>query len=637
MADKIVLINAQKPITGNYTYLPKPATADIPQVVSAADSNYTAITNIQTVLPISAGADVLPIVVANLPNSDSTVAASTSINVKVIVTNMGEEVVPNPNLFKRAQEYYTAIDSLTVTYKSLKFDQIAVSDQFQTLVQYRRVFQESKTTNDSYRIVTMRKGIRDTVSNTELVAKRVQKLFNDTFSRTDVKQIRYGKNLLNSVGTTTELVKLAYKKAADDSVNSTDLLTRVVSYKRTFTEYIDATDDFYGSANVDDDQIAQVGKTLVSWLASTDIKSIRLASVKLDFASVLDQKSVRLTKPFSDTETATDQVRFNPGKALASPVLGTDTSIVNTGKKLLDTMPVSDVKLVRAAKVLLDTTIFGDQFRYLGKKVLGDSYVTSDVILRTWSAQRLFSENSSTAERLIFNTAKVSLDTVAPVELTKFSTFKTLSTTYSVGDLFTRAVNYNRVVTDFVDATDDFFGSANIDDDQTARIGKTTIDLLSNTELLRFDLAKQLKTSFIGTDTVSNSAQKILLDGFTRSDIVNKSINKGTASNLQNSEQTVFAVQPVKLDTTLTSDPKLVKATKSLQDSFSSADAAVKTPKKAFAELTASSDTVSFYKFANRFFNEVIAAQSSGIINNQSYFAENYIQPGYAGTNTIIS
>ena len=105
MADKIVLITAQKPITGNYTYQPKPATAEIPKLVVAKPPENNLLT-------------------------------------KVIVTNMGEEVFPNPQLFKRVHDYYQVNDTVALTYRSVKFDQVALADQFSLVVQYRRVFQE---------------------------------------------------------------------------------------------------------------------------------------------------------------------------------------------------------------------------------------------------------------------------------------------------------------------------------------------------------------------------------------------------------------------------------------------------------------------------------------------------------------
>jgi hypothetical protein len=279
MADKIVLITAQKPITGNYTYQPKPATAEIPKLV-----------------------------VAKPPEQPLVTGTENNLLAKIIVTNMGEEVFPNPQLFKRVHDYYQVNDTVTLTYRSVKFDQVAVNDT--VTLTYRSVFQELQVTSDSYKVFVVNKGVRDTAQLVDQNSKRVQKQFSNLFNTADVPQVTYGKNLLNTVSVTTELVKLAYKKAANDLVTSTDILNRTVNFNRSFADVVDATDDFFGDANIDDDQIAQVGKTLVSWLTSTDVRAVTATKILQTAFTRSDTVSNTPKKVVAELVTSSDTVSF---------------------------------------------------------------------------------------------------------------------------------------------------------------------------------------------------------------------------------------------------------------------------------------------------------------------------------------
>ena len=684
MADKIVLITAQKPITGNYTYQPKPATAEIPKLV-----------------------------VAKPPEQPLVVSTENNLLAKVIVTNMGEESIPNPELFKRVHDYYQVNDIVTLTYKSVKFDQAAVADQFSTIVQYRRVFQELQVTSDSYKVFVVTKGVRDTTQLVDQNSKRVQKQFSNLFNTADVLQVQYNKNLLNTVGVTTELVKLAYKKAADDLVTSTDILNRTVNFNRSFVDVVDATDDFFGDANIDDDQIAQVGKTLVSWLTSTDVKAVVLRVVKADVANTTDQKQAQLTKPLLSLTVSTDQAKTFAQKTLVTGYTTSDLTTQATSKSLLDVGITGDTAILLARKTLASVGVVQQQLRYAATKPLFSNFVAGDQVVIAWDIKRVFADQTTNTHLLQFDVSKnlQSSSIAAEQKLLNFN--KTLNTGYVTADVFSRTVDYVRKFTDTIDATDDFFGNANIDDDQTARVGKTRIDWVVPQEQLQFNSAKTLNTQFTRLDVLSNRltkvlqsnsvtqdssvlragktlasaanssdqsvkrATKTLLDTSTATDQFSRVVNyqrsflelvdptevvqltprkvllspavatdsfsrtvayvRQLASQTSNSEHRVFDLQVNKLDTGTLTDVRAVTATKILQTAFTRSDTVANTPKKVVAELVTSSDTVSFFKFTNRFFNEIIAAQSSGIINNQSYFAEDYVQPGYAGTNTIIS
>ena len=687
MADKIVLINAQKPITGNYTYLPKPAIADTPKLVVAKPTDTQVTTNIDT-----------------------------QLLVKVIVNNLGEEVLPNPYLFKRAQDYYIPIDTLAITFISVKLEQVNLTDQFARAVQYNRIFQNSVLAAESY-TVTFGRNILESTQVIDTPQKSVQKIFFNTSAATDTPQIRYGKGLFNQI-TNNELVYVSVNKLIPEPVVSTDALTRVVDFKRSFADIADATDDFYGLTNADDDQTARVGKTLVTWLASTEVKSILMRVLKLDTASVLEQKQLWLNKPLISNLLQQDQTAASIGKILLTDFTNSDISSRNVGKVLLNTQQLIDIRQSDVFKVLASLSNTADLARFSTSKILQDNYSASDVLTRYWQAQRVFADTAQfgtgvNVEVIEFYIARKVNDSTTVSSQTTLNTDKILSSAYSVPDVFNRKVDYIRLFTDSFATTDDFFGAANVDDDQTARIGKNVLTWLSpaeqhsvfglkvlNTqyfaaEQVRLRPTKVLQSAFGNTDQLSYTANKLLnsagvtqdsqvfsvtkplssafvsTDDFSRtvvynrqptdlsvasdvsSSLANKALTTQTTvgdvtttqtdfkrilnSIVSNNELVASAIQAIKQDLIATPEQVRKRNTKVLATELSQQDVLQKTPNKALSSQSTTSDVFTFFKFGNRVFSEIATTNDSGVINNQSYFAESYVEPGYAGTNTNFS
>jgi hypothetical protein len=684
MADKIVQATAQTIIANANIYAAKPVSISTPTLVAADTSTAKIVTAVE------------------------------SPKVLGTVTNMGEEVLPNPSLFKRAHDFYHVSDTLKLTYKLSKSDILSgVSDLFNRVVQYKRVFQESQVTNDSYKTFRVTKSAADVVHYAEQLRNRLGKTLSDSFTKTERFSFVGGKNVFDTVTNTEELLKVAYKKAANELVTSSDVLSRVVAFNRSFQDIVDATDDFYGAANVDDDQIAKVGKTLVDWVASSEIRSVVLSIVKADSVASTEQKAVRLTKPFFDTGTAGEQARLNPQKVLSDATTNTELVVRRPGKGLVDTSTTSDTKSANTGKKLLDTGTAQDQFKYTGTKILSDQSVTSDAFSRTWQALRTYTDSTTNTELTFFRVSPKFLDTATSIEQARLNTGKTLSDNYTTSDYFTRTVDYKRSFSDLVDSTDDFYGAANIDDDQVVNVGKTNIDWVTYTEQLSFFGSKTLSDTFTKTDVIANTPKKVLSDQFTKTDVAYSRTGKttqdttstqdvpaknsgktladtGTSSDLfartvnynrtytdqatntdtqylapakvladtsvssdvlsrivsfnrtytdtvNRSEVTSFASKPTKLDTVSTSNPIALSVARPLTDAFTRTDTVRNTPQKVAIDSVLSSDVISFYKYTNRYFADIATTNDGGVINNQSYFAGTYIEPGYVGTNTYFS
>lgn len=608
MTDKILQTSADVIVANANTYETKTVSISTPKIVTG-NSTYTGIT--------------------------TTVEYE---NLKVNLDNMGEESIPNPNLFKRAHDYYAVTDRFSITINSSKLDTLnGVTDVFSRTVSYNRVFQESQVTNDSYKVFVVTKGVVDTSYLSEVFVKNLSKPFADNYTAIDIRSVEYGKNVFENIALTEEVLKLDYVKLADDNAVTQDVLTRTVDFNRSFDDFVDATDDFYGAANIDDDQIANVGKTLVDWLASSEVRVIDLNIVKSDVATTSDQKAAELTKVSSDSFTSTEQLVYSADKIALDTTTTSDLQTYETGKTLQDTGTTSEVTDFGFAKTLANTFGYIEQFSYSGVKYLNTEYTVQDVTTTAWSAYRSFDDLASSSTQISFSASTQLLNITSSTDVLASETTKIAEDTFVATDTLSRTVDYNRDFVDYIDATDDFYGAANIDDDQIASVGKNTVDSINTAEQTAYDVSKVLSDSYTVPDVLYSAAYKVTSDTATNTDLVTYSVDKILNTGYLTQETLSFEASKSIVDILGLSETPVFENSKVLSDSFTKQDEIRNAPNKVVADYTVNTDYVTFYLFTNRFFDEITATNDSGVINNQSYFAESYVEPGYVGTNTYFS
>ena len=88
-------------------------------------------------------------------------------------------------------------------------------------------------------------------------------------SSIDVARKNFGKSLIDVIAQ-SEVLSQHIKPFKIDTATTIDAFSRVVYFRRTFEELVDATDDFYGVTNIDDDQTAFVEKRLIDALTQTE-------------------------------------------------------------------------------------------------------------------------------------------------------------------------------------------------------------------------------------------------------------------------------------------------------------------------------------------------------------------------------
>lgn len=420
-----------------------------------------------------------------------------------------------------------------------------------------------------------------------------------------------------------------------------------------------------------------------------------------------------LTKPLFSTGTLASQTKLNLGKPLASTGTFVDLARYGVQKQLSSTSVSDDQHTVRALKTLVTQFNSTDVRQANLQKQLASQTSNQDLFSRVWQAQKQFVETVPTTTLISFDTGLVLVQPLSTQEQSAKNSGKLLLTNFVSSDQISNVVDYKRSFLDFVATTDDFFGNANIDDDQTARVEKNLITWLTpvdqhsvsgvkilstdyaaqeqaelqSTKVLQslaeyndtatykvdktlnsalapsdqpaFNTAKPLQNSFASTDTFDRTVtfNRQPVDLVASSDVVAKTSNKNlispavfadqvitqtdfkrTLTSISNTTELVAKVSNlVKQELVLLPEQLRKQTAKILATGFLQQDLVQKTPKKVLSSQAVSSDIISFFKFGNRIFSEIATTNDSGVINNQGYFAESYVEPGYAGTNTNFS
>ena len=510
----------------------------------------------------------------NVITDVSTTGLTTSVTtdtLNFVFKGIGEDSIPNPSLFKRNQEYSSLVDLIKLKNLKSSLDQIVSSDYFSRILTYRRIFTELKNTSELVK-KAITKRFLDVSISTDVNSKVLGKVSSDTLLKSDTKYLNFGKSSSDIVQK-SDLVTKSTNKNLVEIKTFTDTLTRIVAYKRTFLDVVDATDDFLGSANVDDDQIARIGKNLVDYSNTADINIFNIAIVKLDIADASEQTYIKLSKQFSDSYTSNEQKYLLTTKVVNDGNILTDVKVLNVTKRVLDSAQLSEQNNKRLSKVFLDTGNIFEQSAKRVSTVYADTSYNTDLVITQWNAFKVFTDISVTSDLVKTGVALVKLDNAILTDTASKNNKKVFSDYIYQTDTFARSVNYNRIFLDFVDATDDFLGQANIDDDQIARVGKVVADTVIMPESLAFYSTKSLNDQTLIANPISLSPRKVLSDSFSKTDVryvsVLKSLNTQTSSLVD-----IPKIQVYKrlLDNFTSLDQSSIKTIKVLNTNFYSND-----------------------------------------------------------------
>jgi hypothetical protein len=360
----------------------------------------------------------------------------------------------------------------------------------------------------------------DTARHTDVPAKEVKKQLAHTFLKSDKVELTLNKAVEDPV-LKSDQTKISVNKVLKHDATTSEQFARTVAYNRIFTDTVDATDDFFGEANIDDDQTARVNKVVVDSATSTDVKTAAISKVvEPDTASTQDQKTLLVNKGIAINAIHADQASLANTKILADTSTTLDTARKNTGKTLAHNFTRTEEVRNRVQKGAVDTAVSTEQKRVEVSKVLRDTVTKQDTVTTVWSVIRDFTENKNTQDLARFAIRPVKFDQSTATDTPYITVNKAFVETKIASDTVSTQVDYNRSFFDVIDATDDFFGNANVDDDQVARVGKVVAEYATTYDPIQFSAAKIFQDTAQVQDTPDITTTKVFLDTFAKSDQV---------------------------------------------------------------------------------------------------------------------
>lgn len=310
----------------------------------------------------------------------------------------------------------TTSETRTATFEKLLLDSVDAGDEFnataltddgevlvfgktvddvftfadEVSVEAGKGIEDSQTTADQIDYFDIGKGLTDTPVTSELLSSDMAKPLYEDVVPSDEQTSLFG------IGVQDRTFYPADGPNLYDTYALTYFLEDYVregfpeiSFAKLLSDTVHTTDDFYGIANADDDEIMQFGKGL-SDLASTGDTSTFLAGKSLaDSASKSDELTSSVGKSLADAVSKSDTASRDSGKSLADMVSNSDIVVNLTGKLLEDSTGQADNKTFALSKSLLDSVHPTDDFLGVANadddevmtfnKGITDSFTKSDV------------------------------------------------------------------------------------------------------------------------------------------------------------------------------------------------------------------------------------------------------------------
>jgi hypothetical protein len=366
----------------------------------------------------------------------------------------------------------------------------------------------------------------------------------------------------------TDLPKLGVTLNKTDSVTNSDLFDRVVSFNRQFTELLDATDDFYGAANIDDDQVMWLLKSIpVERLTIADVDSLEVGKNFTEAQSVSDDDNLEVGKNLDEPLSASEQVSYDYAKGFEEQLDATDdldgiatteddqtahlykfrtdafstadSEDIEFGKNPTDTVPTSDViGPFNVDKALTDNPQATEFYSSAYSKPLSDSYTVSDTTdvqgIKNLTEQLYHADGTSFWDNYVDPTYMVT--GYAGTWIPEFDVTKVRTDTATFSESLTYSMTYNRTLTDSVNVTDDLDGAITSEDDQTMLFHKGLSDITPTSDSTVFVMRMSQADVAAFSDSLSHLTSKGLIDSFTFADTTYSDVGKSLSDTATTSD-----------------------------------------------------------------------------------------------------
>ena len=398
----------------------------------------------------------------------------------------------------------------------------------------------------------------------------------------DTSRLLVGKRFFDSSATSDSYTLLVFKKATAETLHPVDVKT--FSLQRQISESLHSQDDFNASVPTDDGEVMTFGKHVPDdAVTKSDIEHMAFGKLSNESVASVDVRSHSLSKPLSDANSVSDVVANQIDKPLS------DT--VDAGDEMNAQAITDDGEIMVFGKTTSDYHEVADEAIVEAGKNLSDSIGSSDELL-PFELGKGISDNTNTSEIRSVDLVRGAIeDVVTPFELCQFSLpkavkdyayqaegpnqYDTYAIAYFLEDYVREgfpALQFSKLLNDTVISTDDFYGAANADDDETMQFAKVLIESATMADSLTNFTSKPLSDSASTSDAVSRLSGKSLTDTFSKSDASSKEFWKSISDLFASSDSKVFAVGKGLTDTTQTSETNEFAFSKRLTDTVIATD-----------------------------------------------------------------
>lgn len=376
---------------------------------------------------------------------------------------------------------YGVDDSLTksVSYNRAVFDTVNVTDDVngaaidddQTISYFKNTVDTFSSDDNFARVVSYSRSASDSPVADDSLDRDISKPFTETSSVADLYVADFG-------------------KPVSDEINTADSFSKAVSYQRSPTDSVKATDDVNGAA-VDDDQNIQFVKVTTDSSGASDDLS-RAVSFQREFddtSGVADQpsKAVAFTKTDSSSaqdllsrvvsfvRSFTEQSTLGDNATKASGKLSEDSASADDSLSKVVTFSRSFDDTVKATDDVNGASVDDDQnIQFI--KATTDSSGADDSFSAAVGYNRTLTDSGSAADDIKSIIVDKGVDdTGGADDAFRFAFSTTFTDTADADDSLSRVVSFSRSIADTVKATDDVNG-ASVDDDQNIQFIKVRSD-----------------------------------------------------------------------------------------------------------------------------------------------------------------
>lgn len=275
----------------------------------------------------------------------------------------------------------------------------------------------------------------------EVVSNVLAKPFADSIGTDDQAGKSIGKGAEEYLGV-SDTEDFEFNKSANDLATTSEAKSFDVS--KELSDTVDATDDFYGLMNVDDDQV------------------LSFATNRVEHATTTEDVTQFVGKRLDDVADTADQPDFDVAKPAADSFSVGDVESTSIQKPRSDAFATSDAATNLAGKSLSDSGTTSEHQVFATNKLLADGFASADAL-------------TEFVEKVLADVADLS-----DSHITSFS--KTLSDPANTSDS-TRTYAISKVLSDYLDATDDFNGVTTTEDDQTMQFSTSRAEVATVSDL----------------------------------------------------------------------------------------------------------------------------------------------------------